>query len=542
MSGQMITYQSFQVPANGQRFSDSMDRETTPTGDDLMYIIQGSPKAPLPVATVVPKAAIKPKPVAKIIAKTKRTSRECSPDIIDIEKHEIEKNQDVCQSPSHNGGYRKSDHIYDQPQIHHAPMSPCHKNIESQEIPSSPKSPSHMYKANKNCAVTDPIFVSTQQEVISLQQNSPQHGSPSSKSRKVPPPPPPKRTNSITQRTDLVSKEPRSPHFAGSIPKSAVQCQQTPGGGVKHDQNSQVKEQAFANCVQTLSQRFGRKREESCNSEEVGSSDGEEFPPPPPPVAMDIITPKLHNYGIPSKEEKSSMGSEYRHQSKVKVEHGVSTGIVVGSTHSPVKTVASVSEDSHKNEASVEGTFGVKLRAQPTVSVTACTQATPPPTPPPKSHGVSKCGSQPTSQSVSHASPIVSQQKADVLPHVSSSNVGPVPRPINSVHSEIGSAREKRKDSNQSLDLNTSTSSIDSNTLPFANENVGTIKQRTPTTKPSIVLISEETGQAYALNSYVFGHNSQTSNTQTVSATQHPVTSHRGEFFSGQQCVMTTCL
>ncbi|XP_033754976.1 caskin-1-like isoform X3 [Pecten maximus] len=507
MSGQTITYQSFQVPATGQRLSDSMDRETTPTGDDVMYIVQGSPKTSLPVATVVPKAAIKPKPVAKIIAKTKRTSRECSPDIIDIEKHEIEKNQDVCHSPSHNGGHRKSDHIYDQPQIHSS-MSPCHKKIELQEIPGSPKTPVH--KINKNGAVTEPIFVSTQQEVTSQPQNSPQQGSPSGKSRKVPPPPPPKRTNSITQRSDLGGKEPRSPHFAGSIPKSAVQGQPVVN---KPEQSSHVKEQAFANCVQSLSQRFGRKREESCNSDEVGSSDGEEFPPPPPPVAMDIITPKLHNYGIPSKEEKSSMGSEYRHQGKVKVEHGMSPGTVVSSTHSPAKTV-SASEDT--NEGNVESTFGVKLRTQPTVSVTA--QGTPPPTPPPKSHGVV----QGVAQSVSRTNPIVSHPKPSPPPKVSSVNGGHSPHPIRSVHSEIGSARDKRKDSNPSLDLNTSTSSVDSNTLPFANENVGTIKQRTPTTKPSVVLISEEFGQG---NSHVFQHLS--GGTNTVSATQHPVTSHR---------------
>lgn len=508
MSGQTITYQSFQVPATGQRLSDSMDRETTPTGDDVMYIVQGSPKASVPVATVVPKAAIKPKPVAKIIAKTKRTSRECSPDIIDIEKHEIEKNQDVCQSPSHNGGHRKSDHIYDQPQIHSS-MSPCHKKIEPQEIPGSPKTPIH--KVNKNGAVTEPIFVSTQQEVTSHPQNSPQQGSPSGKSRKVPPPPPPKRTNSITQRSDHAVKEPRSPHFAGSIPKSAVQGQ-TPGN--KPELISHGKEQAFANCVQSLSQRFGRKREESCNSDEVGSSDGEEFPPPPPPVAMDIITPKLHNYGIPSKEEKSSMGSEYRHQGKVKVEHNVAPGTVVSSTtHSPAKTV-SKSEDT--NEGNVESTFGVKLRTQPTVSVTA--QGTPPPTPPPKTHSVVQGGAQP----VSRTNPIVSHPKPSPPPKVSSMNGGLPPHPASSVHSEIGSARDRRKDSNPTLDLNTSTSSVDSNTLPFANENVGTIKQRTPTTKPSVVLISEELGQN---NSHMFDHLSGSTN--TVTATQHPITSHR---------------
>lgn len=51
----------------------------------------------------------------------------------------------------------------------------------------------------------------------------------------------------------------------------------------------------------------------------------------------------------------------------------------------------------------------------------------------------------------------------------------------------------KRKDSTSSSDSIVSASSVDSNTLPFANENVGTIKQRAPTTKPSIVPINEST-------------------------------------------------
>nr|KAG5713412.1 hypothetical protein BaRGS_024960 [Batillaria attramentaria] len=59
---------------------------------------------------------------------------------------------------------------------------------------------------------------------------------------------------------------------------------------------------AFASCVKSLSERFGKKSEIE-GSQESLSSDSDEFPPPPPPIAMDIITPKIHNYGIPSKTD-----------------------------------------------------------------------------------------------------------------------------------------------------------------------------------------------------------------------------------------------
>ena len=55
-----------------------------------------------------------------------------------------------------------------------------------------------------------------------------------------------------------------------------------------------------------------------------------------------------------------------------------------------------------------------------------------------------------------------------------------------------GSESPRRNDSTISLESNVSVCSTDSNTLPFANENVGTIKQRNPSSKTSVVSISTE--------------------------------------------------
>ena len=55
-----------------------------------------------------------------------------------------------------------------------------------------------------------------------------------------------------------------------------------------------------------------------------------------------------------------------------------------------------------------------------------------------------------------------------------------------------GSESPRRNDSTISLESNVSVGSTDSNTLPFANENVGTIKQRNPSSKTSVVSISTE--------------------------------------------------
>ncbi|XP_062615346.1 caskin-2-like isoform X2 [Saccostrea cucullata] len=419
---------SFQGPTSVRE-----DRDSTPTAEEEME----QQPAPI-VAPSVPKAVIKPKPVAKIIAKTKRSSKETSPEIIDIEKYEAQKNHEMGMSPGKafllNAAMLKktgqSDHIYDQPRM--------------QNSPKSPKSPTHSPMSHPfPASTTAPVFVSVSNQNGSQQpQNSPT-------SRKVPPPPPPKRTNSISNRQDT-----NSSRYAGSIPKSALQnndqnaqktpamptgnsSQQTPRRGSIEDGQKQL---AFASCVQSLSVKFGSKRVEK-SSEDVNSSDGEDFPPPPPPIAMDIITPKIHNYGIPSKDDKTP--GELRGMGKL---------------------------------------------GQP-------------PTPTPNDKPNSFTYKAPVLQTVKEnpSPPVVSMvpnftKNPPVLNHVtttaqSKDQVQTSPR-VQHVSHEL-----KRKDSTSSSDSVVSASSVDSNTLPFANENVGTIKQRAPPAKPSIVPINESPAQ-----------------------------------------------
>lgn len=436
MSGVRIS--SFQAAPSSVR----EDRDSTPTAEEEMT------QYPAPiVAPSVPKAVIKPKPVAKIIAKTKRSSKETSPEIIDIEKYEAEKNYEFGKSPGKafliNSAMLKktgqSDHIYDQPRTQNAPMSPK----------SPTTSMSHPFPAPP----TGPVFVA-----VSNQNGSPQPQN-SPNNRKVPPPPPPKRTNSVSSRQDT-----NSSRYAGSIPKSAFQTtdqnaqrtttmsprnpsQPTPRRGSVGEERNEQKQLAFASCVQSLSAKFGSKRMET-SSEDVSSSDGEDFPPPPPPIAMDIITPKIHNYGIPSKDEKTP--AELRGMGKL----GQSS------------TNGNSSTSNINNSTEKPNSFTYKAPVLKPV-----TENSPSP-------------QVPALPNVTHNPP--------VLNHVTTTAQSK-PQVQNSPRVQHISHELKRKDSTSSSDSIVSASSVDSNTLPFANENVGTIKQRAPTTKPSIVPINEST-------------------------------------------------
>ncbi|XP_048758493.2 caskin-1-like isoform X4 [Ostrea edulis] len=422
---------SFQAPPSSRE-----DRDSTPTAEEEVA-------QPVPiVAPSVPKAVIKPKPVAKIIAKTKRSSKETSPEIIDIEKYE--KNQEFGKSPGKSFLLNtvmlqktgQSDHIYDQPRM--------------QNSPKSPKSPTHPPVSHPFPVTTmAPVFVSVSN------QNGFQQSQSSPTGRKVPPPPPPKRTNSISNRQDL-----NSSRYAGSIPKSALQNidqntqrttamtqgnppQSTPRrGSLGNDVNDQ-KQLAFATCVQSLSAKFGSKRMET-SSEDVNSSDGEDFPPPPPPIAMDIITPKIHNYGIPSKDEKTP--AELRGMGKL------------GQPTTP--------NGNSSTNHTADKPSSYKYKAPVLLPVKENT-------PPPKVSMVPNF-----------------TQNPPVLNHVTTTAQSKDPVQ-NSPRVQHLSHELRRKDSTSSSDSVVSASSVDSNTLPFANENVGTIKQRAPTTKPSIVPINE---------------------------------------------------
>ncbi|KAL5018515.1 hypothetical protein ScPMuIL_004237, partial [Solemya velum] len=444
-----VTYQSFQVSGTGHG-TDFVDRDSTPTGEDF----ESMPRT-LAVAPIAPKAIVKPKPVAKIVAKTKRSSRESSPDIIDIEKHEAEKNLDGLKSApvsnfysSDNGTLKRkklllisqSENIYEEPKVH-SPKSPTSFNIPKLSMP-------HIYTST---APTGPIYVQTHHDSV-VSHNA----SPTGRTKKVPPPPPPKRTNSISSRNDVQTK----PHEVKVLPTVSVAAT-VHNSAAKHTKNMDSQQQAFATCVQNLSEKFGSKRE---NKEEPDSPGSEEdFPPPPPPLAMDIITPKIHNYGIPSKMEKNSAPHEYSLASRLKRDNG-----------------------SCEKSGNVESTFGVKLRkASPSRENTQ------------KSHSVDDSHQSKTVEYNSQMTRSVDCESKLLNPKLK--------RPLGS-------------------ELNSSTTSVDSNTLPFANENVGTIKQRSAQTKPSIVQVTEDYDgpRSVDLNSNVFMGQVQTMNANTMVQQFHP--------------------
>ena len=102
--------------------------------------------------------------------------------------------------------------------------------------------------------------------------------------------------------------------------------------------------------------------------------------------------------------------------------------------------------------------------------------------------------------------------------------------PTSSASGSDTTLASKRNESSSSLDSNISISSTDLNTLPFANENVGTIKQRNPSSKPSIVTVSSEGDEQSSeknieLNSSLFEDNTGTIKRKgpSSSASPHPM-------------------
>ncbi|KAL4241105.1 Caskin-2 [Mactra antiquata] len=436
--------QSFHAPAD--RMSDYSDRENTPTGDD--YPTSGSP-----MASVAPVVAPKPKPVAMIVAKTKQPSREGSPDIIDIEKHEAEKNADGYKSPvknlegfkyplASNGSLKRrtSEHIYDTPQVGPPRTVSNYVNYPAMSMHQIQPGPA------------SPLHVNTQFSYTNQQTGSPRgsnQNSPGGRAKKAPPPPP--KRNASLRQTESGNKNltlntgltvTSSGHMTSSV-LSPPPIQQKP-------QMCTPQAQAFVNCVQSLSEKFGKKSEENSAGDNV-SSDNEDLVSATP-VAMEIIEPKISNYGLLGKSDKTTSG-EYMLQQRLKRE-------------------SSSSATSTTN--GVESAFGVKLR-----------QAT-------------KSESQPQNEVLESGSSVnqtpVSQTCVQDKNSVSSSNAQiSVQKPNDSNNSNKDSKNEgsdlEKQRKNSSGNLSSSTSSLDSNTLPFANENVGTIKQRAQQTKPSLVMV-----------------------------------------------------
>lgn len=491
ISGIPITYHSFQ----GQ-MGKGGPAEYVPPPHQMSTSDPGVSTMP----TVPLKVHPKPKLVTMAVAKVKRSSRESSPDT-EMEKHESECNSDGNKTPPvmstsvaaiaammeqsgevyTGGAVKKSgvtgalvdtskqlrvetkEHIYDQPQVGTASHSP-----NAAAAPHSPK-PQVMPKP------ASPLHVATHHD-----PSTPSSGSPTGRSKKAPPPPP-KRTHSIRSDTAPITKVDSGPAFSvtttasvtashgniihggnastssggaaiGSVPKPQVPSnvsKQPVAAASKqpvpvpnsHKQPPPVLEkppaqtQAFASCVKSLSERFGKKSEME-GSQESLSSDSDEFPPPPPPIAMDIITPKIHNYGIPSRMDthmsthtkdylvhshQPSHPKDYSFQNRLKQPH-------------PHAHPAAESPEPHVLPASASSS----KRTSPARDV--------------------------------HAGSLPPERAKATEPNLYTSNLV-----------------DKRSESTTSFESTASSSSTDSNTLPFANENVGTIKQRAAVNKPSII-------------------------------------------------------
>ncbi|XP_052791333.1 caskin-2-like isoform X3 [Mya arenaria] len=478
--------QSFHMPPD--RTSDYSDRENTPTGDDMNIV------SPASGVAVAPLVAAKPKPVAMIVAKCKHSSREGSPDIIDIEKHEAEKNLDGYKSPVQNlEGFkyplstgngslkrRTSDNIYDVPQL--GPPRTVQNYVNYPPMSMSGALPMSGHQVQPR--IGSPLHVTTGFN-YPQQAGSPrasQQNSPGGRAKKAPPPPP-KRTASI-KSMETVNKNMGGVNQGLSTMSSsgAMTSVLSPPPIQQKPQIAQAQSQAFVNCVQSLSERFGKK------SEDTGDgvcSDGEDMASAPP-VAMEIIEPKISNYGLLGKNDKATSG-EYMLQQRLKRE-------------------STSSANSGNN--SVESAFGVKLRQAQSESQSQ-THAD-------ENSNFSSQPNQPDKglpqESVQNNG--ISSQSAQNCVQISNPNTDSgftKTRPSD----EPETHRKDSTGSGRSVDLSASTSSLDSNTLPFANENVGTIKQRAQQAKPSLVMFMEhgdvsQDGESLERGDTVFVDNTDT--------------------------------
>ena len=301
-----------------------------------------------------------------------------------------------------------------------------------------------------------------------------------------------------TPSSPLPSKAPTplatsTPHV---VPKPSQAGQQSPQplSQPQHksqpmsQQSTDSASQPFASCVKSLSEKFGSQSagsgggagEEDQFPDNV-STDSDDFPPPPPPIAMDIITPKIHNYGIPSRNGKEfglqrdfgkGRGSPVRN-------FNMSPGLGAGSPP------ASIVHGKTPARTAGPGFLSGGGNASPLAG-----------------------------NPLLHKPPNHSSHRGSASDHEKT----PEPEMF---------TNEKRSDSTTSFDSNISTSSVDSNTLPFANENVGTIKSRAPVIKGSIITSDlEEEHRNIDLNPDMFAYQSEHSVASHPTHSPHTVSGY----------------
>ena len=290
---------SFKSSGSGHFFNDSrkrssFDRSSTDDLDGLATIRR-------PSAKVSPRVAPKPRPVAKIIAKTKRTSRDFASDIIKMDGGNFYPN--ATNSLDRKASFNRSsvEPIYDLPADFHKPLYvSTERNSTPPQSPNKSKQYSPVHYAPASSASP---------------QHSPGHyaSSPVGKATRKAPPPPPKRTNSIKsdsnphlknitqkqiQRKTEFTKDvtpPRPPLPQGYVASPPLRHQTFINNDTSQSVNPN-KEHEFQNTNKNGSIQ-DRRDESSKSSSSISSlanvpepmnytpSQSEEFPPPPPPIS-----------------------------------------------------------------------------------------------------------------------------------------------------------------------------------------------------------------------------------------------------------------
>ncbi|XP_013386174.1 caskin-1 isoform X2 [Lingula anatina] len=561
--GQNVICRSFQAPPENKYKEEALpvDGEVTPTNELNPCNADDSDHAGSlgrPSAAVSPRVVVKPKPVAKIVAKTKRSSRDFTPEIIPL-------GPDYCSSgdigsyatlrkplktPKDSSKEQQSSDIVSQQQLQGnsvksqkellaasiAQSVANRKNMATSQHnsqpagPGSPKSTSAPLNVFTNGPIVNsqgsprsPTTGHHQHSLSAPVTNGPNHipsassgghskpPANSSHGKNKKPPPPPKRTNSIKSDTPVVVE--RRHHSFSESPKSSHRQQQPQAGNVLHtpslqksssaslpqhnstssvpapqklqkssppqksqfgkqnspvtssshklqssnhaevsqttsqspkspvakhkqqQQNQQQQQPDFQDCVKSLALKFNKPKTDSLPSppkEAYEPPQTEEFPPPPPPIATDISPPKKEKdlVNIAKANLKSPQKLSKPQQKSPKPEQKFSKPDL-----KPAKVETKSAE--HRLESKPEKV----------------------------------------------------EQKAEVKPKMSKPSL-----PADLSGSDSGSSScdedtlsDSKKNGSSSSNESINSITVDSNTLPFANENVGTIKQKNAPPKPSIV-------------------------------------------------------
>ena len=422
-----------------------------------------------PSAKVSPRVAPKPKPVAKIVAKTKRTSRDfTTTDIIkihnsdSIENYKSNATNSLDRKLSFNKQYG-SEKIYDAPTVPGTTdlQKPLYISTSQANTtgPGSPHSPGHY--------AVSPV-------------SSGSGGSGGSPTGKKAPPPPPKRTNSI-----------KSDHPPHSLRKGPT----TPSG----NGTPQGTHQYHASPTHA---QFSPNHQQQLH--------GREGTPPRPPLPQNYVSSNIQ-------QQQPQVMSQPQHHFHQQQQHTQNS-----SFQNCVKSLSERFESSGGDGGAGAGAGGRRGFSESSTSISSLASVpdaphyTPsqnedfPPPPPPLSGsppGLAKAAPQGHyNTSSSSKAPMGDNDNplSDVIEQLQGRPTARGGQQQQQTHSsEWNDSDGSDSDSGFESVNRKSGSSIGStacptgstDTLPFANENVGTIKSRSQNSKPSIVTVSNGEGE-----------------------------------------------